>query len=326
VAVIEEGSLILTVLNEAHVIQEFLDSLGEQIALPAEIVIVDGGSTDGTIDLLRNWDAPPGCAVKVLDRAGASISEGRNLAVANASYDRILVTDAGTTLDSEWAGRLLGAFDDDDAPDVVSGFFHPTGNTLIERAIAFTVTPHGSEIDHHSFLPSSRSLAFTREAWIRAGGYPEWLDFCEDLVFDLRLKKLGCKFTFIEEAWVTWSARPDIIAFMRQYYRYARGDGKANLWWKRHLVRYLAYFGGIALLVVSNSWPWVLLALAAGFFVYMRKFWGRLWLGRDSFGEGLAKGLALVPVVVIAGDVAKMIGYPVGAWWRLRRRNAVGNE
>ena len=31
-------------------------------------------------------------------------------------------------------------------------------------------------------------------------------------------------------------------SFSRQYYFYARGDGKANLWFKRHLIRYLTYF------------------------------------------------------------------------------------
>lgn len=312
---------MLTVLNEALSLQAFLDSLRAQTTLPAEIVIVDGGSSDDTAALLRAWDAPDGCVVSVLERPGASISEGRNEAVVNATYDHILVTDAGTTLDRGWAEQMFAAFDGHPAPDVVGGFFRPAGHTLIERAIAFTVTPHVSEIDRAEFLPSSRSLAFTRKAWSEAGGYPEWLDYCEDLVFDLRMKELGFTFEFVEQAWVTWSARPTIAAFMKQYFRYARGDGKARLWWKRHLARYLAYVLGGALMIASLVQPWALLALTIGVVAYMQKFWRRLWLGRGRFGPGLAGGLLLVPLVVVAGDLAKMAGYPVGVKWRRARES-----
>jgi len=33
------------------------------------------------------------------------------------------------------------------------------------------------------------------------------------------------------------------------------------------------------------------------------------------------KAIGWVPIIRIAGDIAKMLGYPAGAWWRIRRRN-----
>ena len=51
-----------------------------------------------------------------------------------------------------------------------------------------TVLPAMDDIDPQTFLPSSRSIAFTKEAWAAVGGYPEWLDYCEDLLFDLALR------------------------------------------------------------------------------------------------------------------------------------------
>ena len=50
-----------------------------------------------------------------------------------------------------------------------------------------TVLPTVDEIKPDGFLPSSRSVAYTKTAWAAAGGYPEWIDYCEDLIFDLRL-------------------------------------------------------------------------------------------------------------------------------------------
>jgi hypothetical protein len=125
---------------------------------------------------------------------------------------------------------------------------------------------------------------------------------------------------FVPSAWVTWSARDSIRAFMTQYYRYARGDGKAGLWSKRHLARYLAYLLGVLLVILSFAQPLALVLLALGAAFYLAKFWRRLWLGRGDFGGRLFGGWLLVPVIVVAGDLAKMVGYPVGLRWRSRNR------
>jgi glycosyltransferase involved in cell wall biosynthesis len=317
---VEPASLVLTVLNEAQGLPVFLGSLSAQSVIPAEIVIVDGGSTDGTVALLEGWPAPAGCEVTVLSKPGAGISEGRNEAIAASTHERILVTDGGTALSPRWVESMLDAFEADGPADVVCGFFEPVGSTFVERAIAFTVTPRLAEIRPADFLPSSRSIGFRRQAWADAGGYPEWLDYCEDLLFDLEMKRLGLRFVFVPEATVTWSARPSIRLFMKQYYRYARGDGKANLWAKRHLARYGAYIGGLVLLRLLLLSPWWLLPLGAGVFLYLRKFWGRVWGRRSEFGPGAPAALLLVPVIVVAGDLAKMAGYPAGLVWRARRK------
>lgn len=315
---IVDASLVITVLNEAETISAFLDSLRGQTTLPSEIVIVDGGSTDGTTDAISAWDPPQGVTVTLIESPGAGISAGRNQAIAAARHDRILVTDAGTEVDPGWVTALLHAASSHDA-DVVSGFFYPVGETLLQRTIAFTITPSLAEIDPERFLPSSRSISFTREAWAAVGGYPEWLDYCEDLLFDIAMKEAGFMFAFEPTALVSWSARPTLRAFMKQYYRYARGDGKAGLWRKRHVVRYAAYAAGLALAVLSLVTPWSLVALAACSAAYLGKFWGRVFGRWNAFGSGAVPALALVPLVVVSGDLAKMAGYPAGLRWRSRR-------
>lgn len=313
-----QASLIMTVLNEEASIIEFLDSIAAQSVVPAEIVVVDGGSRDGTVAAIRSWSAPEGTSAVVEVVQGAGISEGRNRAIALASHSRVLVADGGTTLDHRWVENMLAAFPDDGGTVVVCGFFRPTGETLVERAIAYTVTPMLSEIDPAHFLPSSRSLGLSRDAWESVGGYPEWLDYCEDLVFDLRLKKSGAPFVFVPDAIVTWTARPSISAFMKQYYRYARGDGKASLWAKRHAARYSAYLGGAGLLALGFVTPWSWLVMALGFVAYQWKFFQRVWRRRAEYSDSILPMMLLVPVVVVAGDLAKMAGYPAGLAWRAK--------
>ena len=55
--------------------------------------------------------------------------------------------------------------------------------------MAATVLPLTDEIDPATFLPSSRSVAFPKAVWALAGGYPEWLDYCEDLLFDFGINR-----------------------------------------------------------------------------------------------------------------------------------------
>ncbi|MFC8732585.1 glycosyltransferase [Luteimicrobium sp. NPDC057192] len=303
----------MTVLNEAGGLPRFLRSLAEQSRFPAQVVVVDGGSTDGTVGLLRAWKAPPGVTIEVLVQPGAGIARGRNLAIERAQYEHVLVTDGGTTLSPRWVEALVGALED--GADVASGFFEPGGSTPFARTLATIILPRLDEIDPAAFLPSSRSVGFTRSSWKAVGGYPEWLDYCEDLVLDLDLKNHGASFAFVPEAVATWDARPTLAAFARQYYRYARGDGKAKLWPRRHAIRYGAYALGVALLASRSGAARI--ALVAGGAVYLRTSVRRV-VGRGAGPAMMAGRLAAVPLVVLTGDLAKMVGYPAGLSWRRR--------
>ncbi len=73
-----EASIVVTVRDEAASIDELLTALHGQTVQPREIVVVDGGSTDGTVARLRTWaDRLP---LQIIDAPGASISAGRNRA------------------------------------------------------------------------------------------------------------------------------------------------------------------------------------------------------------------------------------------------------
>ncbi|PJI94721.1 glycosyltransferase [Luteimicrobium subarcticum] len=313
-------SLVLTVLDEAPSVPAFLETLARQTVAPAELVVVDGGSTDGTAELFATWRPPGRTAVRVEVVPGLNIAQGRNRAIELARHDHVLVTDGGTTLHPRWVEALAAALRD--GADVAAGFFEPAGGTPFAQALAAVITPLRDEIDPATFLPSSRSLGVTRAAWREAGGYPEWLDYCEDLVLDLELKRLGATFAFVPEAVVTWDARPSLAAFARQYYRYARGDGRADLWRRRHAARYAAYALGVA--VLASRRPAAVPVLLVGGWLYLAKFVRRVLC--HERGGATTAGLALVPVVVVTGDFAKMAGYPVGVARRVRARVQPSNH
>jgi len=186
-----------------------------------------------------------------------------------------------------------------------------------------TVLPALADIDPNRFLPSSRSVAFRKEAWQEVGGYPEWLDYCEDLIFDFKLRELYGPFPFAPQAIAYFRPRSNLKAFFKQYYRYARGDGKADLWRKRHIARYLTYLLVIPLLLLLGFWrnPLWWLLLLAGAVVYLWPPYRRLRPMMASYGwMDKARAILWVPIIRVVGDIAKMIGYPVGWLWRLKHK------
>lgn len=315
-------SVIATVLNEAHSLPRLLDSLAIQSRAPDEVVICDGGSTDGTLALLESEARFP---LRVFHRPGASISQGRNTAIEGASEEIIAVTDAGVRLASGWLEKLVAPFEKRETT-AVAGFFRPDPRSVFERAMGATVLPELQEIRPQEFLPSSRSVAFHKSAWEAVGGYPEWLDYCEDLVFDLRLRAKYGPFAFAPEALVYFRPRTSLRAFFVQYYRYARGDGKADLWRLRHAIRYITYLIGVPLIAAAGAtsnpvwWALYLVALPAMLWVP----WSRLlsaWA--DLTASEKLRAAVWVPVIRVTGDIAKMVGYPVGLWWRWQHRGEI---
>jgi glycosyltransferase involved in cell wall biosynthesis len=304
-------SLVLTVLNEADSITQVLEGIAAQTRLPDEIIVVDGGSTDGTVDQLRAYSAR--LPIQVIVEPGANISRGRNLAIAQASGEVIAVTDAGVRLAPDWLERLVARFDASPAPDLVSGFFLPDPQGLFEQALAVTTLPALAEMGRGRFLPSSRSVAFTRAAWQAIGGYPEWMTYSEDVLFDLALMRAGARIAYAPDALVWFRPRRSLTAFARQYRNYAYGDGQGLLWPRRQAIRYFTYLialPALSLLLKRQRVAGGLLAAVAGGAMFFTPF-KRLHASPFPLHHKLGAAL-LIPVIRLVGDLAKMWGFPQG--------------
>ncbi len=325
-------SVIATVLNEARSLPGLLDSLVAQTRPPDEVVIADGGSRDGTLDVLGAYAGR--LPLRVVAAPGANIAQGRNVAIRAAAGDVIAVTDAGVRCAPDWLACLTEPFSE---PGVmaVAGFFQPDPHTVLETAMGATVLPEARDVNPSTYLPSSRSVAFRRAVWEGVGGYPEWLDFSEDVIFDLNVRARYGPFLFVPQAQVHFRPRGSLRALVhfrprgslgalaRQYYLYARGDGKANLFPRLHAVRYFAYLVAAPLLIYAavtvSPWLW-LLGVVAGL-AYVRLPLRRLWPRLASLAPlDRLLALAYVPLIRITGDLAKMLGYPAGVLWRIRQK------
>ncbi|NJN65684.1 MAG: glycosyltransferase [Chloroflexaceae bacterium] len=315
----ETVSLICTVRDEADNIAALLDSMLAQSRPPDEIVINDCGSRDATASIVQGYAARDRRIICV--SGGHNISSGRNNAIAAASGPLIACTDAGLVLDRDWLAHLIAPLDEQRA-DLAGGFFRPAPRSLFELVLGATNYRHPDEIVPERFLPFGKSMAFRKTLWEALGGFPEWASHCEDVVFDLAAERAGYRRVFVPEAQLCFRPRSSLRAFARQYFFYARGDGVAGLWRLRHLVRYTTYFALFLLLLVGWRFPgvrWPVAALlGSGGVFYTRQPYRRLWPQIQTLTwDRRLLALALVPVIRLVGDCAKMAGYPVGVIQRL---------
>ena len=310
-------SLIATVLDEKDGLMSWLESILSQTLLPDEIVIVDGGSKDGTWEMLVE-KSQQNNLMKVWQQPG-NISIGRNTAIAKASGDMIVVTDAGCIYDAHWFKKITEPILSGHSVFVATGFgpWCREGDGLLVYLIASASIPASAEFKRN-WLPSSRSVAFKKEIWEKAGGYPEWIPLCEDVVFDLKILKLGIKPAYIREPLVFWRPRTTVKTYFRQLFGYTRSDGHGKLWFHRQITRYAYYLLNILLLLLSVAIsPWFLVIIPLLLAGHMRKFWKR-WAVFSIDLPLLKKitGFICMPFIVIFGDIAKMCGWPVGVYER----------
>ncbi len=303
-------SLVTTVLNAGGSVGRFLETVAAQTRPPDEVVVVDGGSTDGTLEDLRRAEG-----ITLIEAPGANIARGRNIAIAAAAHDVIAVSDADCVLEPDWLERLLEPIEA--GADVAMGAYRPIARSFFHRCMAAVNLPDPAEWDEATFMPSGRSVAFRRSAIDAVGGYPEWLAIGEDMYVDHRWRQLGMDMRLARDAVAWWRLRPDLRSTWTQYFRYARGDAIAGMHPERHAARLAVYGGALYVLGSKGAWRKVAALAAAGAYAA-----DPLRRATRAFEDPVdrARAVAAVPALMAFLDAAKVAGYAAGLV--ARRRSA----
>jgi glycosyltransferase involved in cell wall biosynthesis len=222
-------SVVVTILNEEKSIGDLLTALINQSDKPLEIIVVDAGSHDATVEIVK------ASGVTLIEASGANRSAGRNIGIKASISDYIAVTDAGCIPHPHWLEQLAKGFEVQEV-STVAGYYSSVISNNWQKIFSWYLAVQPEDFDETTFLPSSRSLAFTKKAWQIAGKYPENLNTCEDLVFAKKLKETGMM-VVNRKAMVEWILPSTAKAFITLIASYARGDIEAL--YQPHLVKHL---------------------------------------------------------------------------------------
>jgi len=309
----------MTVFNERDSVDRFFRSLAEFTRLPDEVVIVDGGSTDDTVEIIKSHVADAPVPVTLVEEQRCNISRGRNLAIRHAKHDLIAVTDMGCRIPEDWLEGILAPFDDDDALEVVGGYYGYHCDTPLQRC--FADLRHKARLDTKSFYPSSRSLALKRHVWEAVGGYPEHMTVGEDMYFDLRIRERGFRETIAADAKVYWEAPASYRAVRQKYYRYARSAGavfQQPAIYGFYMAAYALFVAWIVLAIVGTPLFLAVLAVQSAAYAHFRMFRKEPVRRRLTPGN-LWRYCALTAVL----DASTILGYLAGLSLAIRGRTEV---
>ena len=244
-------TFIATVYNEEKTVGLLLESLGKQSQMPDEVIIVDGGSTDATPVILGRVATPEsdsgqarmtklGCRIQILTKKG-NRAVGRNEAIKQANGNIIVCSDAGCVLDKDWVKNITESFKDDEV-DVVAGYYQGKPESVFQKCLVPYVLVMPDRVDPKNFLPATRSMAFRKSVWEKAGGFPEEYSHNEDYVFAKKLKQIGANIVFAKDAIVYWQPRKNLLEAFVMFFRFAYGDAEARILRPKVLFLFARYF------------------------------------------------------------------------------------
>lgn len=128
-------SIIIPVYNVENYLRECLDSILNQTLKDIEIICVDDGSTDGSLDILREY-AEKDSRIRILQQANLGAGVARNAAIDIARGEYLFFCDADDFCAPDLFAQLTRRADDTKA-DVV--FFHRTRWSDQTRNVAETL-------------------------------------------------------------------------------------------------------------------------------------------------------------------------------------------
>ena len=302
-------SLVIPLRNEEESLPRLLHTIQQQALKPEEIVLVDGGSTDNTLELARRA-AESDSNIHVIEAGPATPGRGRNVGIEAAANEWVALTDAGNRLDSNWLKHLVAQVDADPSADVVYGNFEPVIDSWFTRCAALAYLPP-MEMHEGGMMrgPSIVSALLRRDVWRKLGGFPD-LRAAEDLVFMSGIQESGFKIKWAPQATVWWEMQPNLALTFRRFTLYSMHNVLAGRQWDWHYGVARQYVLAIAfvLLAVLHS-PWWL----TGFGVWLgariiRSIWRRrekrsLWWALNPLQ------FVTVGVIILTIDLATFVGW-----------------
>jgi len=225
--------VVVPVLNEVTHLHGLIAGLFEDASSfdTMQVVVVDGGSTDGTIALAEQLcERYPG--LSLIHNPARLQSSSVNLAVRQfgQNADFLVRCDAHAVYPAHYCSRLIRSIARHGAEAVVVPMDTVADGTWVQRAIAWVSnSPIGTGGSAHragqksGYVDHGHHAAFLIDAFRHTGGYDETFTHNEDAEFDCRQRAWGGRIYLDGSIRLGYVPRPTLRALGRQYFRYGAG-------------------------------------------------------------------------------------------------------
>lgn len=224
-------SVVIPVKNAQDKIGQCLEAVLSQTVQPAEVLVVDGHSTDKTIQIAQTFPAT------ILYEDYGTVGGARQVGLETARGDFIAFTDADCIPQRTWLEHLIINLNDEVVG--VGGGVRNIAEGLWEKSIAFALDSFlGSALSvQDRVLQGKRNVKsisgcnsmYRKSDLLKVGGFDSTLSINEDTELNKRLTKSGT-LLYIPDAVVLHDQERGVVAFIKRMYFFGCGRGKKRLW------------------------------------------------------------------------------------------------
>lgn len=224
-------SIVVTTFNDSSSIVPFLKNIDAQTMAPSELLIVDGGSTDDTVDKINQYNEKSKLNILVFsDGQRRNISEGLNQGIRKAGVPWILILGTGNYYDKNYIAALLSARLSSDSLVFYS-------NVLGLDTSRFAKTFNEYFLNGNKpfdWEPSNHGVLISKNVFERHGLFCENFYYAgEDSEFFRRISGVGVFCEYVNTTSVYWETPNHWSEFLKKMKVNAIAD------WQMHPHRYV---------------------------------------------------------------------------------------
>jgi glycosyltransferase involved in cell wall biosynthesis len=214
-------SVIVPVYNGGRKVCETVHCLLQQKLPPAEVIIVDDGSTDDTLFLLKKF----GERIILLSQANGGPASARNHGLRVATGDFVAFTDSDCLPQPGWLSSLMEGFTDASVGGVGGSVRRAADCLFNQYADMYGVL--SPDIDESGDIKyfATANVCFRADVLREAGCFDE--DYRrpggEDVDVCIRIRGLGYKLRFSESALVLHYHKDSLRSLLRTMANYGEG-------------------------------------------------------------------------------------------------------
>ncbi len=229
-------SVVVCAYNAERTIDQCLASLAELNYPDYEVIVVNDGSRDRTLEIAESYGF-----CRIISQPNKGLSAARNVGAEAASGEIVAYTDSDCVADPDWLSYLVANMEASNLAACGGPNFPPPEDTLVPAVVA--VAPGGpthvlisDEVAEHI---AGCNMAFDREVLLRLGGFdPIYRAAGDDVDICWRFQDAGYVIGFSPAA-VVWHFRRNTVS---AYCNQQRGYGKAEaLVYAKHPFRFNSF-------------------------------------------------------------------------------------
>ena len=205
--------LAVATYNSVSTIVSCVESLVATEYPDKEIIIVDDGSTDETLEVLKKYP------VKVIQQNHQGVSAARDNAFRNSTGEIVAYTDSDCMVDKQWVNELIKPFSDSQVGAVTGKTIFQTDSRCTSRIRSLDIEERYTKRNTYTGLANGTNCAIRKKILEEIGGFnPEWFH-AEDTEVSYRILQKGFKIYYQSTAIVRHVPEGDWKSYLRKRYR-----------------------------------------------------------------------------------------------------------